>query len=60
MITRKFSFSIATNYIRSEWKEEVELEFEDDATEEEIEDEVSAYYQEWLNENNHGGFSQLP
>ena len=56
MITRKFQFSIATNYIRSEWSEEVELQFEDDETEEEIENTVNEIYTQWLFENNQGGW----
>jgi len=56
MITRKFEFSIATNYINSDWTEEVELQFADDATEQEIEDEVNEIYIEWLNEKNQGGW----
>jgi len=43
-MTRKFNFSIATTYIRREWKKVVELEFDDDATEEEIEKEVDEAY----------------
>jgi hypothetical protein len=58
-MTRKFNFSIATTYIRSEWKEVVELEFDDDATEEEIEKEVEEAYQLWLYEHNYGGWSAV-
>lgn len=56
MITKKFKFSIATNYINSEWSEEVELQFADDVTEEEIENEVNEIYTEWLFEKNQGGW----
>lgn len=54
MITKKFKFSIATNYINSEWSEEIEIQFEDDATEQEIEDEVNQIYTDWLFEKNQG------
>ena len=55
----KFKFSIATNYINSEWSEEVELHFDDDATEEEIENEVNEIYAEWLVEKNQGGWTAV-
>ena len=58
-MTRKFNFSIATTYVRSEWKEVVELEFDDDATEEEIEKETEEAYQLWLSEHNYGGWSAV-
>lgn len=47
---KKIEFSIATNRIGSKCKEIIE--FEDGATEEEI-DEV---YQDWMNENNQGSW----
>lgn len=59
MITRKYNFSIRTCYVGSEWQEEVELQFDDDSTKEEIEAEVDICYQEWLNENNYGCFYEI-
>ena len=59
MITRKFKFSIATNYINSECSEDVVLHFDDDATEQQIEDEANQIYTEWLFENNHGSLTEI-
>ena len=47
-------FSLATPYVNSEWKEEIELQFDDDATIEEIENQIDEIYQEWVNERNNG------
>ncbi len=59
MITRKYKFSIATAYINSEWSEVVELEFDEDASEEDIEEQVNEIYQEWVNEKNYGSWVQI-
>jgi hypothetical protein len=59
MITRKYKFSIATVYINSEWSEVVELEFDEDASEEDIEEQVNEIYQEWVNEKNYGSWVQI-
>ena len=56
MIKRTYKFTIETNYINSEWSQKVELQFEDDASEEEIEQQVNELYTEWLFENNCGGY----
>ena len=53
----KFEFRIATNYINSEWSEDVEIQFAEDATETEIEDQVNEIYTEWLFEKNQGGWN---
>jgi hypothetical protein len=55
-MTRKYKFTIATNRIGSEVSDEVELEFDDDSTEAEIEKQVNEIYVEWLCENNQGYF----
>lgn len=59
MIARKFKFSIATNYINSEWSEEVELRFDDGTSEEEIEVQVNEVYTEWMSEKNQGGWVSI-
>lgn len=59
MITRKYTFSIATKYVNSEWSEVVEFQFDDDATEGEIEDQVNELYTEWIFQQNYGGFTEL-
>ncbi len=56
---RKFEFCIATNKVGSEQKETVELEFDDDLTESEIEDQANEVYKEWLFENNEGWFKEV-
>lgn len=48
---KKYKFSVGTRYIKSDWTEEVELEFDDNATEEEIEKEVNEVFEEWVWEN---------
>lgn len=59
MIARKFKFSIATNYINSEWSEEVELRFDDGTSEEEIEVQVNEVYTEWMSKKNQGGWVSI-
>lgn len=59
MIKRKYKFSIATTYVKSEYSQIMELEFEDDDTEQEIEEQVNQIYTEWLFNNNHGGYLQI-
>jgi len=56
MITRKYRFSIATTYIQSEYSQVMELQFDDDETEEEIEQQVDEIYTQWLFEHNQGGY----
>lgn len=59
MIIKKYHFSISTNKIGSETSDIVELQFDDDVTIEEIEEQVIEIYREWLFENNNGGFHEL-
>ncbi len=54
-MTKKFKFTIATQYVRSAYSEEIELEFDDDATESEIDSEVDNAYSDWLSNHNYGG-----
>lgn len=53
---KKVKFSIATQYIKSSYEEEQELEFDDDATEEQITKEIEQIYSEWLTTHNYGGW----
>jgi len=55
----KFKFTIQTPYVHSEYKEIVELEFDEDATKNEIEEIVEEQYELWLQEHNHGGWSPI-
>lgn len=55
---KKYIFTLATNRVGSEVKDEAELEFDDTLNEEQIEDQVNSYYGEWLSENNYGGWSE--
>lgn len=59
MKTKKYRFSIATRYINSEDYEIVELQFDDNATEDEINNEVSEIYQTWANERNQGYWKEV-
>ena len=59
MITKKFRFSIATNFVRSEWTEDVELQFDDDATPDEIISQVDEIYSEWLFDKNRGSWYEI-
>lgn len=59
MITKKFRFSLATRYVGSEVSQEMELGFEDNATKDEIENEVEQIYNEWLGNQNYGGFHEI-
>lgn len=56
MIIRKYRFSIATTYIQSEYSQVMELQFDDNDTEEEIEQQVDEIYTQWLFEHNQGGY----
>ena len=55
---RTYKFTIATNNIGSEYSQKVVLDFDEDATEEDIENQVSEAYTEWLNEHNCGGYEE--
>ena len=50
MITKKFLFKISTMYHGSEVQEEIELEFNETQTQEEIIEVVNEVYDEWLME----------
>ncbi len=58
-ITKKFKFSIGTPYINSEYTETVEFEFEDDVTDEEIQNEMDEIYTEWLFQKNTGTWKSI-
>lgn len=47
-MTKKYIFTVSTDKVRSESSEEMEFDFDDDATPLEIEQELSEAYQEWL------------
>lgn len=48
---KKYQFEVSTRYVGSGVKETIEIELDNDLTEEEIENEVQEYYEEWLMEN---------
>lgn len=54
MSTVKYEFCISTNKVGSEVKEIVEIDLDDDLTEEEIDNQVGEVYTEWLFEKNQG------
>ena len=47
---------VGTPYVGSEWKEEITLDFPENATRQEIEEEVEEYYKDWVWENINTGF----
>ncbi|MBU0847357.1 hypothetical protein KKH23_09265 [Patescibacteria group bacterium] len=53
---RTYEFYIETRYVGSRVTEKVELQFPDDATEEEIEDDVYEVWIKWKDENCVGGW----
>lgn len=58
-MTRSFKFSIATSLIPSDCVEVKELQFDDDATEEEIEEQVNEIYSEWVSAKNYGTWTAI-
>jgi len=56
---RIYEFSVSTHYVGSEVSDKIELEFDDDATEEEIEKEVEDNWCDWRNEQCDGGWKLL-
>lgn len=59
MITKKYKFTLATSKIGSEVSETVELQFYEDDSEQDIEDQVTQIYIEWVAEKNYGGFVEV-
>jgi len=50
----QYEFCIATNRVGSEDKDIIDIEVDDDATEEDIEKQTNEIYTEWLFERNYG------
>lgn len=59
MKTLKYEFCIATNKHQSEYKQIVELSFDEDLTDEEIEEQVEEIYTEWLFTKNQGSYTKV-
>lgn len=55
----KFEFSIGTRYVGSTARDTVELEFDDDATDEEIEAAAEEAWKEWMWNEVDGGWKRL-
>ena len=55
----KFEFSIQTRNLGSKVSQVMELQFDEGATDEEIEEQVNEIYNEWLVEKNLGGWEKL-
>lgn len=55
-INRTYVFSLATNRNGSETKEDIELKFDKDFTEDQIERLVQEEYIDWVMEQNQGGY----
>ena len=54
MIKIKVKFSLATAYIGSEVSENMEFEFDESMSDQEIHDEINEAYETWLSERNYG------
>jgi hypothetical protein len=54
-----YEFNVGTRYVGSTVKDETTLEFDDDATQEEIESIVEEAWIEWRNEQCDGGWKVL-
>lgn len=59
MTIRKFEFCIATNRMGSENKSIIEIDLDDDLTEEEVDNQVNEQYTEWLFEKNQGYYKEI-
>lgn len=53
---RTYKFYVETRYVGSRVTEDIELDFDDDATEEEIESEVEEVYKDWMSNECEGGW----
>lgn len=51
MKTIKVKFYVSTNYVGSAVEEIVEIEVDEDASENEIESDIQAAYEDWLSNN---------
>lgn len=58
MITKTYRFHVQTLYVNSRVSEDVVLEFEDDATKEEIEQEIQDSYNIWRDQQLEGGWEE--
>ena len=56
MKTIKVEFHVGTNYVGSTCSDIVEIEVEEDATEQEIEEELCEYLEDWIPNNINSGF----
>lgn len=54
---KQFRFTLATSKLCSEVSSIEEFEFEDDVTQEEIDNVITEAYGEWINNHNYGGYS---
>lgn len=59
MKIKKFKFTVNTPIEMSEYSEELELEFRQDITEEEMEKELEEVYLDWITLNNSGGWEEI-
>ena len=55
----KYLFTLGTTYVGSTVKEEVEIEFDEDASQDEIYEEVKRQYEQWVWDNNYGGWDKI-
>jgi hypothetical protein len=56
---RNYEFSISTRYVGSEVKEEIEIEFDDGISEEQINHIVDDYWINWRDNNMDGGWELI-
>lgn len=53
----KVVFRIGTTYVGSTYEEEMEFEFDNDERDNDIETHISEKYDQWVIENNQGGYT---
>lgn len=58
-MTRRYNFTLETTMRGSVVSQILELQFDDDSTEEEITDQVNEVYEDWVSNNNNGGWSEI-
>jgi len=56
---RIYEFSVSTRYAGSKVVDEIELEFPDNASEEEIERDVESAWKDWMSDEIDGGWSEI-
>ena len=56
---KEYNFHVGTTYTRTNVEEIIVVEFEDNASEDEIDEKVSKTFEEWVWENIDAGYEQV-